>query len=314
MTTTRAAIIRRAVMLARTGGQEPRGFATRDGVNALESTGGSVTTLIDTAGLPPGGASTSVGKGWWIYLPTMEAADQKRLISSYAPATQTFTHGTPNYSGTTVTALGTGIPYLVLKDDPDDWNSAVNEALRTLLSEVQYDEFTPTADRKTTYAVASAPISIAGITRRTQILGIDWRDVNDATGEERWVPWADGYRSWRAYADEGAVILDFEDPERAPTTQQRLRVKWAPQFTTLADETTTSDVDEYWAALATLTVMSDWLGDPNNPDDTWAVIGARARLQYTAQRRLINGEDAFRRVSRTSQQSGIYGVRGRGGR
>lgn len=311
---TRAGIRRRAVLLCRGNGKPARGFSTRDGSTALTSTGGSTTTLIDTAGLPPGGFSTSTAKGWWIYLPTQAAADQKRLISSYAPSTRTFTHEGPDYSGTTVTNLASGIPYLILEDDPDDWDSAFNEALRTILFEAQYDTFTPTVDRKTAYTVSAAPISLSGIVRRSQILALDVRDAADPSGEERWLPWADGYRTWKAYDDEGAVIIDFEDPDRAPSTDQTLRIKWAPNFAVSASEDGALDVDEYWAALATLTVMADWLGDPNNADDSWTVIGRRAKEQYAAQRRLIHGEDAYRRVTRTSQQTGVHGVRGRGGR
>lgn len=311
---TKAGIRRRAVLLARGGGQPPLGFATRDGSTALTSTDGAARTLIDTAGLPPSGASTSVGKGWWIYLPTQEAADQKRLILSYTAADRKFTHEGPDYSATTITNLGTGIPYLILKDDPDDWDSAQNEALRTLLSEIQYDEFTPTANDQVRYNVASAPISVSGITRPTQILDLDVRDADDAAGEERWVPWSDGYRTWRAYTDEGVIYLDFEDPDRAPDTDMTLRIKWAPQYAVASSEDGTIAVDEYWAALATLTVMADWLGDPDNPSDTWNVVGRRVKQQYAAQKRLNLGEDAYRRVSRTSQQTGIFGVRGRGGR
>lgn len=317
MTTTRAAIRRRAVGLAMAEGRSV-GFASRDNVNALTATAGAATTLTDTAGLPPAGAAATTAKAWWLYLPTMAAAYQRRIVASYSGSTQAFTHEGPDYNATTITALGLGTtPYLVLRNDPDRWNAAINEACKQLLSQVKYDEitFTTATDEQARYTLSAAPFSLTSIVRDSQVADIEYRDANDASGQERWLPWADGRRTWRTYMDESNVILDFgKDSALWPSTDIRIRVKWTAQFTALTDETATVDVDEYWAALGTLAIMSDWYADVNNPNDDWNVIGRRAKAQYEAQRRLILGEDAFRQVQRTAQQTGINGVGGRAGR
>ena len=313
MTTTRAAIRRRAVSLARINGHS-RGFASRDaGVTALTATGGTTTTLIDTAGLPPAGAASTTAKGNWVYRPAQAAANQKRLVASYSGANRTITIET----GTDWTvAPAASDPYLILKDDPDVWDSAMYEALRTLLTTVKYDEitFTSANDDLSRYTLSAAPFTLARIVRDTQVMDIEVRDSGDASGEERWVPWANGSRTWQTYMDEQDVILDFGSARIAPSTSDRIRVKWTDQFTIPAAESTSIAVDEYWAALATLVVMADWLADPNNAEDDWNMIGARARRQYVGQRRGILGADAFRQVSRTAQTAAVGGVRGRGGR
>jgi hypothetical protein len=311
---TRATIRRRAVGIAMSDGRSV-GFASRDNATALTSTAGGTLTLTDTAGLPPAGAATTTAKGWWLYLPTMTAANQRRIIASYAGATQTITHEGPVYDATTITALGLGTtPYLVLRNDPDRWNAAINEACRQLISEVKYDEITITTSGQVRYNLASAPFTLTSIVRDSQVADIEYRDVNDASGEERWLPWADGRRTWRTYMDEDDVMLDFGVSELAPDTSVRLRVKWTTQFAALTDETTAIGVDEYWAALGTLVVMSDWYSDVNDPNDDWNVLGRRVRVQFEGRRRGILGEDAFRQVQRTAQQTGINGVGGRGGR
>ena len=311
MPATRAAIRRRAVGLARVDGRG-RGYASRDNVTALTSTSGTTTSLTDTAGLPPTGAATTWAKDWWLYLPTVSTvADRKRLIASYTASTRTITHDGPAYASGTATELVAGRPYLILKDDPDLWNSAVNEALRTLLSEISYDEFTPTTTGTLRYTVANAPVGLAAVVRPSQIVAVETQAVGGGV-TDRWRPWNDGYRTWQTYMDGDDVVLDFID--RAPTTADRIRIKWSGQYMELTDETTSRDVDEYWAALATCSVMADWLADPNNADDDWNMIGTRVRRQYFGQRRLILGEDAFRSVVRPVQQSGMVGIQGRMGR
>jgi len=311
--TTRAAVIRRAVAIVRVNGHS-RGYATRDGVNALASTGGSTLTLIDTAGLPPVGAASTMAKGDWLYLPAMTAANQRRLVASYDASARTFTHGGPVYDGTTITALGVGTPYLVLKDDPDTWNAAVNEALRTILSQFNYDEVTPAVDRKVLYTMGAAPFTLVTPVRDSQIAEIEYRSSGDVAGEERWYPWANGSQTWKTYMDEDDVILDFGSPGTAPTTDIVLRVKWSSQFATVSAESTVIAADELFCALGTLVVMIDWNADPDNPSDDWNMLGRRIYPQYAARRRLILGEDAYTQVARTAQTAGFINVGGRAGR
>lgn len=312
MPTDRAAIRRRAVHIARTDGRS-RGFASRDGVTALVSTAGAARTLTDTAALPPTGAAATTAKNEWLFLPSVAAAaDRKRLIASYSGALQTITHNGPDYAAATITELGTGSePYLVLKDDPDVWDQAINEAMRTLVSKVNYSTIT-LVDDKPRYVLSAAPFTLTGIERISQVVEIERADSGDTAGEETWTPWGDGYGSWRAYPSDDDIILDFGP--RAPTTADKLRVKWTSQASIFVDETTDQDVNEYFAALATLVVMVDWLADPNNGEDDWNVIGRRIRTQYAAQRRLALGGDAWRQVTRGSQQTGIVGIGGRMGR
>lgn len=313
MTTSQRQIVRRAVYLARTGGRS-RGFATRNGATALASTGGAALTLIDTAALPPTGAASTTAKNDWLFLPAMAAAHQKRLVSSYSGAAQQLTHQGPNYDATTIAALvaAGGTPYMVLKDDPDAWYGACLEALQQMVSEVKYDEFTPTG--VTRYIVSAAPITLTGILHASQIVEVETHDSGDEVGYEQWQPWDDGYRSWRAYNDEQTVVLDFIEPLRTPQTTDIMRIKWTTQYTAPAADTTALDVDELLAAYGTLVTMADWLADVNNPDDDWNVIGKRARVQYEARRRLVLGNDAFRQVRRPMQQTGVLRMRGRGGR
>lgn len=310
MVATRAQIRRRAVNIARTDGRS-RGFASWNGTSQLVSTGGTLTTLIDTLALPPVGAASSMAKNDWIFLPSVAtAADRKRLIASYAAATKTFTHGGPSYDAATAAELVAGEPYLVLKDDPDTWDAALNEAMRTLVSKVNYSSITLVAELPR-YVLSAAPFLLTGVVRDSQVVDIEKASSGDTVGQENWQPWSDGFNSWRTYPSDDDVILEFGD--RKPTTADRLRVKWTSQLAVFVDEVTTQDVDEYWAALATLVVMADWLADPNNADNDWNAIGRRARTQYAAQRRLILGEDAWRQVTRGSQQTGIVGIGGRAG-
>jgi hypothetical protein len=329
MTTTVAEIRRRAVLLARTDGRV-RGFATRDGVNALLATTGTALTLTDDIALPPTGAAELWSAGDWLFLPeAVVLADRKRLVASYDAAARTITHWGPDYDAGTIALLeDEEMPYLILKDDPDLWQMALIEALRTILSAVTFFEFTPTASLAR-YDIDASPISLldlgmnddAGIQRASQILDIEVHaagsadDTDDLNDENAWLSWSNGQRTWRAYnvtdTAGNTVYIDFG--ASPPQTTDRLRIKYATQYpaATADEDDDDLNVDEYWAALATLSVMADWLGDPNNPDDDWNIIGRRVKTQYFAQRRLILGENAFRQVSRSTRSIGSVGVRGR---
>lgn len=313
MTINRASILRLAVSLARTDGRS-RGHATRDGATALTATSGAARSLVDSGGLPPVGASSATGKGQWLYLYTMAAAYQRRLIQSYDASSWRMVHQGPDYDATTIAALvAATCPYMILKDDPDEWVIAINNALTTLLSQVKYDTFTPTGAAR--YTVGTGALAaLTGITRPSQIAEVEVNVGSATAGDEDWQPWANGARTWNAYTDEQTVILDFNDTLNAPSTGDAMRIKWTTQYAAATDWTTAIAVDERLAALATCVSMADNLADPNNPDDDWNVIGNRVREQYEARRRLILGSDAFRQVSRAPQQTGILRMRGRGGR
>jgi hypothetical protein len=293
-----------------------RGFASRDGgTTALATTGGDANTLIDTAALPPGTSMpASYMAGDFIHLPAMTAANQRRIIASYSGSAQSFDTDGPVWDATTITALGVGTPYLLTKDDPDLWTAAMAEANLRLLSRINYDTVTPTAASVVRYTLSAAPFTLTGIIRDSQVMDIEYAGVNETAGQERWQPWGRGNYTWRTYMDEDDVILDFGDPDLAPGTDVKLRVKWSSQYAVFTDESTANDCDTHWAALATLCVMAKWLADVNNPEDDWNIIGRMANAEYQTKRRLILGEDAYRRVQRSGQQRGYVGVGGRQGR
>ncbi len=133
---TRAGIIRRAVLIART-----RGISTADGVAALTASGGDEVSLVDAQGFFARGMSVNLDRNNWLYVPGAAAADQVRLITATDPITQAYRHGGPDYSS----SPSSGDAYLVLKDHPFRWNAALNEAVQTMLFFPRLDKWTPTA-------------------------------------------------------------------------------------------------------------------------------------------------------------------------
>ena len=314
-TTTRAAIFRRAVHLART-----RGKSSADGVSALTATGGDgSTTLIDTGFLPPPPAVPNLYKKKWIYTPTLTAADAKRFANTYSAAAQKITIQSGLNWGT---GPSSGTVYYILDDDPDTWNSAINEALRELLAFPRFDEFSPVSNSRRIYQIDAAPINVTDLDRISQIWGVEWHDENDAANEERWRDWNDGLRVVKPFEDAGDFFLRFGGTgfDRRgstfglPSTADEFRLVTTQPYATLTDETTTSNVEEYWAALATLVVMADWLGDHDNPADEWTEIGAKYGPMYEDRRRAVLGQYAFHQVWRGQTQRGGSTVGGRGGR
>ena len=303
----RAGIRRRAVVLART-----RGRASPDGgVTALEATGGSTTTLIDTSNATPGGASSRLRKNDWLMLPDAAAeADRKRLIASYDGDARTYTID----SGTVWSqAAASGDDYLVLKDDPDAWDSAINEALREKLAFPRFDEFSPVSASRRIYQLSAAPISVSDIARLSQIWGVQRHNENEAANEERWLDMGHMGRSTvKPFEDEGTFYLEFGG--RLPGLSDQLRLVTTQPYATLTDESTASNVEEYWAALATLMVMAEWLGDSEDPKDEWAKIGRRYAKAYEDRRRQNLGQFAFAQVQRTVTRPGGALVGGRAGR
>ncbi|KKK72528.1 hypothetical protein LCGC14_2902980, partial [marine sediment metagenome] len=308
--TTRAGIFRRAVHLAQT-----RGRSTADGVNGLTATTGGATTLADTTSLPPTGASTSLYANQWLYRPAANnAADYKRFVTAtgYTASTRQLTHGGPNYTENPLAGTDDGT-YLLLEDDPDTWNAAINEALRELLAFPRFDKWSPTSNTERVYQINSAPISIYDLDRLSQIWGVQWHDENEASGEERWKDWADGDRAVLPLEDQGTFYLDFRGP-KLPSTADQFRLITTQPYATLTDETTTSNVEEYWAAVATLVVMADWLNDHDNPADEWTEIGAKWGPVYEDRRRAVLGRYAFHQVWRGQTRRGGATVAGRAGR
>lgn len=304
MTSTRTGIIRRAVHLAQT-----RGRSTSDGVNALTASGGDEVSLEDSTGFLTRGMSAQLDRNQFLYTPTATAADRVRIIAETDPVNTAYRHRGADYGVSPIDTL----PYLLLKDHPDEWNAALNEALRQYLSFPRFDEWTPTDSSRSIYQITATPISISDITELSQIWGLEVHPTNDATNQEVWEDWADGRRTWRPFEDEGAFFIDFRSIVKPNTTQQLRLISMQP-FPTLTDETTTSNVDELWAAQATLLVMADWWGDHDNPADQWAIIGRKFQTRYEHRRATILRKFAYRQVGRESTTVGRVSVAGRAGR
>ncbi len=300
-TTTRAAILRRAMV------QVPfAAFATADGSAALTSTSGSTSSVVDTLNVMPIPAASELMQDWWVYRPAAgDAGDQRRFVAEYDAVNLGWKTAPPVYANAPTTER-----YLVTKEDPYAWNRAVNEALRLECFFVRRDTFTPTSNTKRNYVVTAAPISISDFLRATQIHDIQSHPTNDASGEERWVTIAPRLQ-WDPVTDDNAITLEFS---RALDTAREYRLVSTHAFPVLTDETTTSTVDEEWAAFATVLVMARWYGDPQNPNDRWARAGRDALRFVRDRRRAELQKYGFREVGRHTQQGGGARVRGRAGR
>ena len=306
MTTTRAAVRRRAVVLARR-----RGRVTTDGVTELTS---DVTTSLDEvpdttpgAGLPVP-TSPSRFRNWFIYRPVaVNAGDQIRAIAEYGAQARRYL-----INGERYTAACSAERYEILRDPPDDWNSAINEALKTLLWTPRLDEWTPTSNTQRIYTFGTAPLNgITDLARRTQVFELEFHPTADASGEENWQVWADGQHTYRTYEDEGTLRVVFGG--LLPNTDNQFRWTILIPFAALTDETSTSTVDEEWAAWATLKIMAGWFADPDNPSDEWTEIGEQAEENYHDLRRAVLADLAYRTVGRHSQAGGSVSVGGRRG-
>lgn len=293
-----ASIIRRAVSLH----AHERGLVARNGgATALTATGGSSSTLIDTVGFPQG-ASPRYYKDWWAWNVTKGLI---RPVVSGDDATSTFTLGGASWTTPSASDI-----YMVLRDHPENWWAAANTALSVLLSDVDYLEWTPTNAEEDEYTFNVSPLTYDLSIRQTQIFRVEHRPVGDEYAE--WEDWNDGVRGWIPRIDGSTVYLRFNGPK--PTTDDRMRVQIVRQFPRLDSYTDTIDVDEVWAAEATLMAMSRALGQPQVPNDAWTRIGRDAAIAYDGRRVAILGTDAYRKVSTSNRRDGVVGVRGRRGR
>ena len=271
MATTRADILLRAVHLSR------RGFSTIDGVTALTATAGSTTTLTDTDDLPTVGSSDDLYADQYLSTPAEAAAgDRSRLIDDggYDPSTRIITVQAPVYSA----ALSSGSRYLIMEDDPQDWNTSLNEALQAELFQLEYHEFDPTSNLTRQYTPTAAPISASWLLDRSQIRRIETRDDGQTANERQWVDYSLGGRAWDSYEDNGIVVLDFTHGT-PPQTDETLRIVATRGYDTVTAEATSIEVELEWAVLATLWKMAELLGDPTNDDDEWFGIMRRLRVQ-----------------------------------
>ena len=315
MSTTRAAILRRAMSLVPT-----LAYATVDGTTALTMSGaGSATTVVDTANQLPGGYSTLTHKNWFMSRPAMlsgtagqKAADKVRVISSYAPSTNTWTVGAPNYA---ITPASTE-PYRITKNHPSIWEKALNEALQTECFFLRFNNFTPTSQTQRWYTLGVAPLdAVTDLDRGADIHTIQWHSLVDISGEEDWRDWYNGHRTWEATeVPPGTVIIDF-GPSLKPDTTMQMRLVVTRPFAALTDETTTSLVDVEWAAFATLLCMGRQLADMQNPKNEWTMaLNNLAVGKFVADRRRAElGRYSRRTVERTTSRAGGAGIGGRAG-
>ncbi len=302
----------RAAILLRAWSETPTvAFATRDGVNKLTATTGGATTVADTAALPPTGAATSFRQNWWLCRPNAaNAADVKRIVSSYAAATQVITHAGPNYTANPL-AGGDDGKYVVLREDIDIWNTALNEALRIECFFMRFDEWTPVSNTRRIYELAIAPVSVTDINRIAQIHNIQYHSVSEPANESLWRDWADGRREWSMVEDANGIFIDFRHV--LPGTQQELRIVSSQPYSTLTAEDTATNVDTEWAAWATLLVMARQLADREDAQDPWLKIGIDVAEQVDDRRRQELGRYAFKEVAANETIRGSFAVIGRGG-
>lgn len=304
MSTTRPAIRRKAGIYAGTH----LAFVSADGVNGLTASGGSSTTLVDAGVAPPNGYSSNTHKNWHIYLPAADAADQVRVVSSYTGSSRTWTIPTGENYGTSPQS---GDSYLILREHPQFvWDTCLNLALTTKCALVRYHEFDPTSTTQSRYTLTSAPISLssADIIDVSQFRALEWRDENDAAGEEYWHPY---YGPWEVEHDEGTFILDTFD--RHLNTARTWRLVYTLPYASLTDESTTSNVNVDYAAWATLLTIGEMLGDHNNPDDDWEVVRRKASQQFDIHHRRALGKYQGRIVSQSQVRRPGVSVGGRRG-
>lgn len=284
-------------------------IAQGDASTALTADAASDETIVVAVEVaPPLGSSENLYHRWYISRPNASAAEDKvRLVARYDPVNQGWRPAGGQY-----TNVPDGELIRILRDHPQSWNRALNYALRELLSYPRFDEFTPTSNTRRIYDVSAAPISLTDVTRATQVMNIQYHSTSDATNEERWRDYARAGRSWEPYEDEDTLYIEFS---HALGTADEYRIISLQPFGEVYDETiTTVDVDEEWAALATLMVMADWHGDLDNENDEWTKVGRKYKSRYEERRRAILGRWNKRQVSKVSQRAGGFRVGGRAGR
>ena len=304
---TRAGIIRNAV------NKVPKlGLSTEDGSTALTPDANTnVRGIFDVSAAIPLPASRSLHKNWFAYLPAAAVAtDNIRVVAEYSAKEQGWLIAGDDYS-TAPTNASAG-RFLILKDDPNLWNRALNYALSELLSFPRFDEFSPVSDTRRIYQIDAAPISVSDLTRLSQIWGIEFHNENETANEETWKPWDNGQRTFELFEDAGTLYIHFGG--RAPGTTEQFRLISVVPYAALANESTNSNVEEEWAALATLVTMAEWLADKDNPADEWNIQGKIWAPKYEARRRAVLGKFAYRQVIRSSERHATVRVGGRAGR
>lgn len=304
MTTTKPVIRRKAGIYAGTD----LAFVSADGVNGLTASGGSTTTLVDAGAAPPNGYSSNTHQNWHIYLPGASAADQVRVVASYSGSNRTWTIDTgENYA----TPPADADSYLILKEHPQfEWDTSLNLALTQKCFFARYHEFDPTSETQSRYIVTSAPISITAsdITSVAQFVALEWRDENEASGEEEWKTY---YGPWEVIEDEGTYTLDTFG--RHLNTARTWRFVYTMPYAALSDESTTSNVNPDYAAWATLLTMGERLGDHNNPEDRWEQIRRKASAKYDEYHRRALGKYVGRVVIQPQVRRPGVSVMGRRG-
>lgn len=91
------------------------------------ATGGTTSTVVDTARLQNSGGSTSKYVGGWVLPTSGNGAGVTKPISAYAPTTGTITNGGTVWGGVIAAADEYELHMLL---DPRDWNDVINRGLR----------------------------------------------------------------------------------------------------------------------------------------------------------------------------------------
>jgi hypothetical protein len=315
MSTTRLEVLRLAIAMC-----PERGLSTIDDENNLVASAGAVGSLTDLGVLPQTGASTALFNNAYLYRPkAANAEDIVRQIGAtgYAGTTQVITHEGPNYTEAPLGGSDDGT-YLITKDHPFLWETALNRALKTLLFYRREEEFTPTTSGQRQYTLSTSPLdgNFTLVTSPAQIHNVQYRGKSDTSGQYEWRDWFQkGRRQWRVYQVNNTVALEFIPPGPAPTTDDRLRlVIVVPQTAVTTHNQSITLTNPTWAAAATVLMMARSLANRNNPDDIWLKYARDAEKIYNDLRRQELGELAYRSYGRSNTRSGGASVGGRAGR
>lgn len=204
------------------------------------ATGGSTSTVIDTARLQDSGGSTSEYVGGWVLPTSGNAIGVTKPISAFAPTTGTITQGGTVWSGA-VASTDTYELHMLL--DPRDWNTCIDRGLRRC-TKLRRDQLTLTS-LQLQYALTSQT-TLESPKHVTRILMRDGDTSNRYTWRELEEP------KWFISDDDDSLVLNLRSAIE-PQSNLAMFVEYLGSYDALAtdDATTTCPLD-YAVAAAIL--------------------------------------------------------------
>ncbi len=225
--------------------------------------GGSTTTIID-ADLSDVADASSKYANAWLYITSGPLAGEVRKVTTYAPATGTFT-----VHRAWSAAPAAGVTFEVhTKLSPVDLNTRINRALLrcTYLDELAV---TPVADQRQ-YSLAA----YAYITRKEQVIDVLWRQGSTAN-EYRYLP-----LEWYGLRDDaGTLTLDIR-PYNI-NTGDTLVIRLIRPYAELSTDASTTLCPTEWVKAGALLEVYAWLAR-NGPAQDSARYEAKRQEQLLA--------------------------------